>query len=139
MDYRTLFQMGRRTGRTHRMVTDAVEAARRGESVLILGAYPSHCDRLREMVCEVAGDDVESKRPAGGVVYLRGGGLVAVRLPVGNASMRDGAAQGGHDRTFADHHTVEVECGWAIGQWLTYANPFAATETPPDGTRPGRG
>ncbi len=97
----------RQTGRTTRMLAAAMDAARAGRAVYVVGADANHARALLDMCPPEArslGVKFESAR----------------RLP--ELDMRTGEMRGAHPNclVFIDHYAVETRVAWALNEMTRF-------------------
>lgn len=121
-----LHQGLRRTGRTERMIRDAIDAMGLGRSSVVVAADDRH---QRALVARIM-----SHLPSSSLTEAHGqirigcdsASITVVRDTSGLVSMSDGKVGGSARMVFVDHWTVEARYGFA----LEVVSPFATRDNP---------
>lgn len=113
----------RRTGRTERMICDAIDALAHGKSSVIVAADERHRGEIAaRIVAHLPSARVERDSERIWIGF-DGDGISVVRDASGVVSMSDGKVRSSTALVFVDHWTVESRYGFALEEWLRYSMP----------------
>lgn len=115
----------RRTGRTQRMLRDAVDTFLSGKDVVILAGNVANQRDLWTRLCRMLPEARSTS-----TLEIKGaqGNTIATVLTSNWVNPETGKVLGSDAVAFADHHAVEAAYGWALQQWFKYSNPFTEGE-----------
>lgn len=114
-----MLKSNRRTGKTTRMLEEAVKLANKHGYCFVVAANIKHQKLIATQLIEMG---VVSKRITNSSkvkVYLKGGGQIAIETPSSvNLDWNTGQIRGEHPTcpVLADHFTIETNLSWAISQ-----------------------
>ena len=119
----------RATGRTHRMLRDAIAQAFEGKTVYVMAAHLAHaCDLIDRAVAIL--EPVEGwRRSVGNAIEFKGGGLILFKGPGGLCAGRfdwerfeiPGSVPGA--TILADHYAIEAGLSKALEMLHRYDDP----------------
>jgi hypothetical protein len=114
----------RRTGRTTRIVDEAIATARLGQDVDLIARTRDHAHGLALMILEQSlGRGLECQMALGQAARIAGAGTIRIRrLEDPGVLLGLGRVTGTDDRVLADHFALEGYLeragGWAWWEWL---------------------